>query len=318
MGHDDPSRQDTPENTAPPGKAVAAEARGSEHGRDCRPVWQRLAPIDSWTLPHCNKAPEEARGPGALHTGPQHGETEDEQTDDEQTGAVWQTRLELQGQRAAGAGLTVTLAAAALWLLWPGLTPADDAQRLPPDAAGLVAATQWPLAPGEPAAAADPPDAPSPQLFVAVPVVDLAAALSVSPAAACIPAAAAIEHTPPEFAQPRTIVFEPGGVTADSRPDLAAFSAGHTQKAAQKAAPARHARGLSRKEAAAPPPAAPAPAIIKARTAAKLVLARTEPAGPLRQIAHGVDIAGTGAQSGLTNLVLGVRRLLAPRRAKSG
>ena len=300
MGDDDPSKQDMPESQSPPGQLMAAAASDTAVWRDDRPVWQRLAPMDSWSPPLCDKALQAARDPGA----PQHGHTDDE------ADPVWQTRLELQGRRAAGAGLAVTLAAAALWSLWPGLTPADGARRLPPDAAGLDTVPQWLLASREPALA---PDAPSAQLSAAAPVADLAAAVTESNAAACIAAAAPTEPAPLKIAQPQTDAFEPSGFTASSLADLTAF----VGKYAQKAAPARHARRLSRKEAAAPQ-VTPAPAIPKASSAPKPALARIKPAGPLSQFAHGVDIAGTGAQSGLTNLVLGVRRLLTPRRAKSG
>ena len=270
---------------------------------DDRPVWQRLAPMDSWTLPLCEQSVEGARASG-------FSQRQDAATGDDFT-PPWQTPLELQTRRAAGAGLLLALFAG-LWMLWPQLTPvlsfAPAALQAAGDKVGeaeLAVAAAADLTGGAATAFALTPAPPNetPQKSETMKNIAEVAAGAVSGWAGRF--AAATYELADRAAAMGASSARPSQGPLQSAAGIGLAPRPKTRVSATAPAPAR--RSLARRAAATPkPPARP-------------VTAGAAAATPLDQITRGIDVAGTGAQSGLTNLVIGVRRLLAPpKRGASG
>ena len=270
---------------------------------DDRPVWRRLAPIDSWTLPLCEPSTEGARASNFI-------QSQDTAAGDDFTPA-WQTPLELQTRRAAGAGLMLALFAG-LWMLWPQLPSVLSFAPVALQAAGDKVGEAEPavaaaadLASGAATAFALTPEPPNETLQKSEAMQNIAevAAGAVSGWAGRFAAATY------ELAD-RAAAMGASGKRLSQGPPQRADGIGHAPRFKAKVsamAPAPVRRNLARRAASTPkPPARPVSDGASAAT-------------PLDQITHGIDVAGTGAQSGLTNLVIGVRRLLAPpKRGVSG
>ena len=266
---------------------------------DDRPVWQRLAPIDSWTLPFCEQLADRARAASfalrqiAAAGGPACAAGDG-------FAPPWRTTLELHPQRAAGAVLTLALIAG-LWTFGPRLTPDFSiAPKALQAAGGEVGAL-------EPAVAA-PADLAN----------GAATAFALTPAPPgetwqksetlqnITNAAAAVSNWAGRFAAAASnLVGRAIALPANARPPQSAASLRLAPRAKTKVsaiAPSADRHSIVRRAAATlKPPVRPVTDGAAAVT-------------PFDQITHGIDVAGTGAQSGLTNLVIGVRRLLAPQK----